>query len=543
MYKVLIVDDESFIREGLKSAVNWAEMGCEVVAEAADGLEAIQAIDAWSPHIIITDIKMPGLDGLAVTQHAVKVHSQIKVVILSGHGDFEYARQAIKHGAHDFILKPTNYSEVTATLCHAVAAIKAEERRQAELIRFRDEFKSQLDFYRVAFLRKLVTTPAKEIESRRNIRESLDLYGIPKGRAVHLILAKVDDFESVLQKDSEEHKQLMLIALEHQIQEYLQTIENSFLIPLRDERYGMLLIADNPLETNAINRICEELQKAIQENYLKLTLSFGVSRVKTDVSELNKAYLEAMEALDMNFYLGSGALVFYDDYMNQSPQTSGTPYSIYVECYKPILKLLQIGDEKACRKQLEQLFQLFEENQEEKDIVKSIAIELGAQTMTTVSNSNVTWPTDTRERLYLELMNGETSSSYFRILEKFICHLAKEVYKKTRSNHKKIIDQVIELISKHYMDQITLTWMSEKIHLNSSYISRLLKNEYGENFTDLLTRHRMEQAKQILKNPQVKIYEVSEKVGILDAQYFAIKFKKYTGMTPSEYRDNFNDLF
>ena len=122
--------------------------------------------------------------------------------------------------------------------------------------------------------------------------------------------------------------------------------------------------------------------------------------------------------------------------------------------------------------------------------------------------------------------------------------MVKNIHNSTKTNNKKIVQKIKDLIEQFHAEEISLTWVASKVYLNSSYVSRLLKKECGKNFTELLTQCRMEQAKQILKDPTVKINEASEKVGILDAQYLSRhKFKKYTGLTPSEYRDHFEDIF
>lgn len=543
MYKVLIADDESLIREGLTRGIDWNALRCEVVGEVSNGIEAIAAIEHMAPHIVITDIRMPGKNGLQVTEFATSSDLQRKVIILSGYSDFEYARQAVQLGAFDFILKPTDYSEVINVIKKAVEAIQMEERRNAELIKFKEEFRSQFHIYRRAFLNKLITIPQLSDRNLDGIRESMDLYGMKQDNPVYIMLCKIDEFESFRIRHSEEELQLLLMALDHQMISYLKEADGAYFVPLKDDLYAIVLMAENHLVENTLTMMCEELQMIIKSNYLKLTLSFGISTIKPSILELNKGYLEAGEALRHILYLGGESIIFFEGLQKSTNDASPFPYSTYIECYKPILKCLQIGDAAACHDQLQHLFRLFKCNQEQRDTIKSICIEVGAQVSSMITNSSMECPENLREQLYLEIINCETSEGYFKILDSVICEIAREVFKQTRTQHKKIVQQVLDLIHKHYMKDITLTWISSQIHLNSSYISRLVKNECGETFTNLLTQYRIEKAKEMLKNPQNKIYEVSKKVGITDAQYFSSKFKKHTGMTPSDYRDNFNDLF
>ena len=541
MYKVLIIDDEHLIRDGLMNTIDWKELGFDKVLKAANGFEAKKLIDQFNPHVIITDIKMPGMDGLQVTEYVMSIKPSTKVIILSGYDDFDYAQKAIKYGAFEFILKPSDYLELNKTIKMAVKKLKEEEKRDQEVLKLKEEFNARIDYFRQSFLKKMIISPQlSESFQHLQLEESLTLYNIPENGHTCLILAKVDHFDSFSQEKNEEEKQLVLLRMEQMLRDYFQYQLHvrygvkAFLIPLKDDLYGVLVMEDQPLPESIKIGFCENLQDTLYG--FPLTLSFGISRSKFSYLELNKAYFEALEALQYIFYFGNEAIILYSDIPSISEEKSEGSYLMYIEEIKPIIKALKIGDKGTCLKQLSYLFRLFVYNQESSNTVKSISIELMSQIKTLDRNNS-------NEELYMKILSTETNECCLKILEATISPLAENIHNKTRSNNKKVVEKVIDIIEQFHAEEISLTWVASKVHLNSSYVSRLIKKECGKNFTELLTQCRMEKAKQLLKDPTIKINEASEKVGILDAQYFSSKFKKYTGLTPSEYRDHFEDIF
>jgi two-component system response regulator YesN len=223
MLGVLIADDESLIREGLRQSLNWNELGLKVVGEASNGAEAMDAIKRLKPAILITDIKMPQKNGLEVTQFAKQFNPDMIVIIISGYSDFEYARQALKWGAFDFILKPTVFIEVMEVISRAVNAIRLEEKRKEEFSWFQTEIQQNIQFYRAAFLHKLITTPRLDERIQNQLYETLRLYEMSADGPVYLLVCKVDEFDS-LRYHSEEQLRIYLLALEHHVSSFLHNV-------------------------------------------------------------------------------------------------------------------------------------------------------------------------------------------------------------------------------------------------------------------------------------------------------------------------------
>ena len=545
MFKVLIADDEYTIREGLYATLDWVALQCEVIGLAKDGNEAIALIKRTQPDIVISDIRMPGIDGLQVAEAAWIINPQIKIILLSGYNEFEYAKQALQLGVVDFLLKPTVYEEVRETIRNTVHTIMIERRQHEELAKFKNEFANQIVSLRQNFLKSLLTIPqALSEQDEQNSQERLRLYGLDIKGSVYVLLCRIDHYEAVRSAYSVEEWQLLLLSLTFNMNEHLLTLHNSYLVPLKDDIFAIVFIDIHSLGELSLLAICQGLQDLMEKKYLRLTISIGLSQKKSSFLQLNQAYLEADKALEHIFYLGNESIVFYKDLL-WSSATEGTPhpYSVYLDYFKPILKSLQIGDEISAQKNLNNLIASIESNRESHEAVKTICIDLLSQFMQLLDSSNVRWPAERREQVYTESLRCETLDDYVRMLQLVVGELSSDIYKLTRSKHKKIVEQVLDIISNHFVEDLNLGWVAEQVHLNSSYVSRLLKNELNENFTNLVTKYRMEKAKAMLKDPQVKIYEVADQIGMPDSHYFSVKFKKYTGMTPSDYRGSYNEIF
>jgi two-component system response regulator YesN len=541
MLGVFLADDESVIREGLKTSIDWHGLGLEVVGEADNGIDAIQYIAELKPSIIITDIKMPGKNGLDVTQAAMNLNPQVKTIILTGYSDFEYARQAIKWGAYDFILKPTVFTEVIEVINRAANSIRLEEKRRDDFNRFKTEIKQNIDFYRKAFLHRLITIPQLGDRTKDNLGETLELYEMPSDGPAYLLLCKVDEFDSH-RYHSEEQLRVSLLVLEHQISDFFRFKSGVYSLPVKDGLIAVIIRTDEEQTEQQLTQLCEELQVSVKNNYLPFTISIGISSLLSSLLELHKGHLEASDVLGHILYLGNESILFFDG-LYRDFNVLLIPYSIFSDSCKSIIKALQIGDRESSIRHLQYLFRLFDYHKANHHTIKGICIELGVLIHLALESAKSEEVSANREKYYIQIMNCETSDKYYQLLSNLIISIADDIYRKTHTNHKKIVQKALDLIASHYMKDITLTWIAGQVYLNTSYLSRLFKNECNENFTVLLTKHRMEKAKLLLKDPSIKIYDVAGQVGIADPQYFAVLFKKHTGMSPSSYRDHFEEIF
>ncbi|MCQ6561350.1 response regulator [Paenibacillus mendelii] len=544
MYKVLIVDDENVIREGIRTSIDWNSLGCAVINEASHGAEAIEMIQKDCPDIVITDIRMPGIGGLELMEKVAASYPHTRVILLSGYSDFEYVRRAVQLGAFDYLLKPTSYRELHQILEKAILDFEAERERDLQIEVFRNELKQNLYFYRQAYLQKLILSPVAF--ERTELTETLHIYEM-KDQTFRLLLIKAEIIDTNrLSQKTKEH-QLSRLTTEHRLRLYFQEYKGTIYVPLEHDNYAIIYNGHDIHEFDQFMQRCEMILEHVTRLQPRLSVSIGVSSIHSSYVELNKAYLEAYESLQHIFYLGTNSIIFYDDLPTDVPNSpslrlSSLHLSNYADISESMLRTLKIGNQEDAKDQVNKLFQIFESYKEKLPDAKNICIELIAQIVSLISTSRFII-SDEYYNIFEDMINAHSFEQLHELLQGYVSRVAGDIYKQTRTGHKKIVDQVLALISEHYRESISLLWISESVHLNSSYLSRLIKAECNQTFTDLLTRYRLEKAKQLLRDPHCKVYEVAELVGFTDPHYFATRFKKYAGLTPSEYRDNFDDLF
>jgi len=538
MYKVLIVDDEPIIRKGLRNIINWKNFGCEVVAEAADGLDGLELIREHKPDIIITDIKMPETDGLSMIRQIKKDVPDSKIIILTGHRDFDYVHEALKLGVTDFLLKPSRIEELTSAISRAVKELKFQNQRSEELDKL-----SQLFMQNISVLReKLLYDIIYEINTNRDdIKEKLELFQTRQGNFL-MLLVQNDAEESDGSDISQYDRHLYQFGI---INTFIEIFSDKFdVLHVTLDTVGIAFIV-MPREgvedelAEAINKKCTYLQEIIN-NCFGFTVTIAISSEGSDFTELPQKFSECRAALEHKFYLGNNSIIYHSD-VNTFFRYDD--HSMLEKLQKALLESIKSGNEAAVEDRLKDIYSYIRNiDPSQKEFIKNFYWN----TITSINNIRLSLMSseDGRKVEYTEL------SGLYGLIEKcgnadelhtLLEESARSVVSKVNSYNNKsiklILRKAVEYLQQHYHEPITLNEVAEHTFVSTYYISRMFKKEMGKNFVDYLNELRIEKAKELLKDVRYKTYEVAEKVGIPDAHYFSRLFKKYVGKTPTEYRE------
>ncbi|HOA54118.1 MAG TPA: response regulator transcription factor [Clostridiales bacterium] len=538
MYKVLIVDDEPIIRKGLRNIINWKNYGCEVIAEAEDGQDGLELIREHRPDIIITDIKMPETDGLSMIKQIKEDVPDSKIIILTGHRDFDFVHEALKLGVIDFLLKPSRIEELTSAISRAVKELNFQNQRSAELDKL-----SQMFVQNISVLReKLLYDIIHEINTNHEeIKEKLELFEMKQGE-YRMLLVQNDAEESDGNELSQYDRHLYQFGIINTFIEIfadkfevlhvtLDTVGIAFIVlPLEDAEEGL---------TEIINKKCTYLQEIIK-NCFGFTVTIAISSKGSDYTELPQKFNECRAALEHKFYLGNNSIIYHSDVNTFFKYDD---HSMLEKLQKALLEGIKSGNETAVEDRLKDIFSYIRNiDPSRKEFIKNFYWN----TITSINNIRISLITgeDDKKIDYTEL------SGLYSLIEKctnmdemntLLEESARSVVTKVNNYNNKsiklILRKAVEYIHEHYHEQITLNEVAEHTFVSTYYISRMFKKEMGKNFVDYLNELRMEKARELLKDVRYKTYEVAEKVGIPDAHYFSRLFKKYVGMTPTEYRE------
>lgn len=309
MFRVMIIDDEPIIRKGIRNIINWKQFDCEVCAEASDGEEGKNLIEDFRPDILLTDIRMPGTDGLAMIRAVKDLVPHSKIIILTGYRDFDYVQEAIKLGVFDFVLKPTKIEELTAVLGRAVSELKCLVKRDEELEKLKKLFEQNIPVLKEKLLYDILYGINLDRES---MPAQAQLLGICIGR---FILAVVEiDNEDEEKRFSQYDYHLYQFGIINTFRDVFSDTFELISVGLNGGGAAFVLqSAVNSMEYMVmVNDKCTYLQEMIT-NCFGFTVTIAVSSEGTGVMQLAEKLRECREGLEHKFYLGSNAIIFYGD--------------------------------------------------------------------------------------------------------------------------------------------------------------------------------------------------------------------------------------
>ncbi|MBT2679981.1 response regulator [Bacillus sp. ISL-35] len=499
MYKVLIADDEKNIRLGIQAMIKreYPEFTTFI---ASDGQEALERIEENEPDIVITDIKMPRMDGIQLIKEIQQKEIQTAIVILSGYDDFSYAKEAIKHKVRDYLLKPVNRSELFKTL-----KLITEELEHSQKMTYQ-----HMDEYRASQLNYILLNPNLQKDVVEDLYKKMKIEAYPDGFYVGIIDAEVE------------------IENAHLLEKINQLLQSSSdCIPFLDKD-GRVTIISADLEQFSLFK--EQLGR---DRHLVFTI--GISEKEQDIRELKKTYEQAATALKYHFLYPRRQVIFFEN-VKEKPDGSSIP----VELINKISNMLGTERENEIKTNLRQVMDfdviahssisyLEDLNQAiNETIFKGFFKRLGDESLVTFELLNK----------IDDIYNFDNFHEYFHALEGLLMRIH-EYNKQMRSvySEQKYMDRAIAYIRENYHKDLNLAVVANYISLNYSYFSHMFKEYIGQNFVDYLKMVRVENAKKLLKETDFKILEISEMVGYKNPKQFARVFREAEGISPKEFRE------
>lgn len=514
MLKVLLVDDERIILEGISSLVDWKRHNTVLVGTAQNGLEALRWMERDLPHIVITDIRMPGLDGLQLVERAVQNGWNVRFIILSGYNEFDYAKTAMKYGVRHYLLKPCGEEQIMDALGKVAWEIRQERKKDTFVQSIKDGLAKVLPYAKEQFLKEFVTNKTygkKEWEYYRKL------------------------FELQMERT---RIRLALFMFEGEVEfEHMFALKN-----IADDIFGQPLLKLSTtigedvillLEETDEQTMFEQIEKVrtVFHEYYKIGTTVALSD-PGEIYEARKLYRETLECIRYRFYLGEGSVITKNDISH----VRGTGRSELAFDEEKLCLSLRAGNWPEAERELKEFFDGLLALEEEQTVIKSYCIQLY---LTIIRESGET----EMERYYRELVKFEQMDTV-RQLEDFMKTVAGEIaeahYAAARNSHSTIAAQVKQIIEEHlYNPDLSLSWISRNhLFMHPDYLGKLFRQEYGEKFSTYVVKARIEQAKRrIEQSDDVRIFEIAEEIGFgNNPQYFSQVFKKHTGYSPSEYK-------
>lgn len=538
MLKVFIVDDDAATRTNLKTLMNWENYGFMISGEAINGSSAVQMIVQDTPDIVITDMNMPVMDGVALIEFLERHHPYIKVIALSGYDDFNYVRNSMKSGAVDYLLKHMlNIDTLLNGLNNAKNLILYERNKNDRMNRLEEQLIENKAALRQIFIKQLIKgiiNNKSEIEQKIG---ELDLELDTRNLAV--VIAEIDDFNFLQERfDIREINKLISSVIDIST-EILKDMGKAVFSHLETSRFIIIFsfgsIRSDLYIFNHIFTTIERIKTSIMR-YLNITACFSISRLFNDLSEISKIYKEVDLALQDKFFRGKGRIInepskanVKNDYFNLDIDDEKNIFTallsvnriIVHECVNAIFK--RIVDRGANYKSVQMIcIELV-------NIVNRVARELGIEVKTVYSDEEIPY-----EKIRKFETITEVKEWILSVYGKLINLIE---IRGLNTSYSESTKKAIEFVQRNYTRNISLSDAADYIGVNSSYLSRVFKEECGKGFVEYLNMIRVEHAKRLIEKGSIKFKEIVKEVGFNNYTYFFKVFKNIINMTPVEYKE------
>lgn len=515
MIKVMVIDDEAKIRKGLMGYIDWTSLDCNVVKDFENGRLAIDYLADHPVDLIISDIKMPGADGLEVSKFIHHHAPNTRIILYTGYSDFNYAQTAIAFGVADFIVKPSSMEEIMRILKKNIEKIKKQQEKDRHLNTLENQLENVQEYRKQSYIKKFIVG---EDVDRQTVKKALEAYN-SNMESYCLLLYQIKRKKTIFH-----HQTLQFINLS--LSDF-----NQYTFTLNQSTYGTLVFFDKPSQKNPIRVLeakCNEINDFVI-HYIKGSIFIGLSDIHYSLEEAPVAYTEAQRCLDYSFY-GDNPLILYRQLKNTKNNPTYVAYNL-----EKISQYLVKGDATQSTTTITSMLKIMADNREPVDYIKSMGVAIYTVAMSVVKKHNLTFSDIfSEEEPYRAILEAECIDDLIDTLNDMVNTI---IHYLSIGNNNYIIKQAMNYIHNHYNTPIKLQNIADHIHINSSYLSRLFKDKTNQTITQTLRDIRIEKAKVLLKDYTNKTYDVASMVGFDDAAYFSYVFKKETGYSPSQYKN------
>lgn len=542
MLKIFLAEDEVVVRETIKRMIPWEELGFELVGEAADGEMALPLLIRQQPDLLITDIKMPFMDGLTLARLAKKEIPGLKVVILSGYDDFNYAKQAIGIGVEDYLLKPITKNALIERLSEIRSRYEHEKTQKEYYEKFQREMQAYEKNSRRDFFEALVGGSMDMMEVYKRA-EKLGLDIVAEAYNVLIFTMNCDeDFSG--QRDEYSSWEAESLEL---LENFFAGHSSAMLFRSNIFSYGVLLKGQREAIEENTRACVDEIRKILSRQDGRREWFLAVGQSVERLSQIQKSYHTASRAFSQR-YLYDENILYYDEmetmeHPGGQAETEDNAYlqKVDVNALNPAIlqKFLSNGLQEETENFVKDYFYAIGQEPMESLVFRNyVILNVRFSVISFIKglgcDTNEMESADTEEVLAESGKNMESAIAYAK---KMISQAIEIRDQNSGNKNRSILKTAVDFIDSHYMDEeISLNTVANVANVSSNHFSALFSQNMGQTFIEYLTTLRMNKAKELLRCTGMRSSEIAGEIGYKDAHYFSYLFKKTQGMTPSDYR-------
>jgi two-component system response regulator YesN len=532
--RVVLVDDEPIFREGLAADVPWAELGMELVGLAEDGEQALEIIGQQHPDLIITDVRMPFVDGLELVARTQVFLPEAVFVIISGHDEFQYAQRALRLGVKEYVLKPIDLDQLQSTLRKIGAEYENRKNERDEARRLEEAVRQSKPLLRESFFKDLIS---RQIDSRM-IRSRLDEFGYqPRQR---LWVAAIVSLDTHINTDRTEFE-ASYCGLDWSLYSLLKELtageETTVAFSTAEDECVLCFSSSNEIK---LKKKVSGVFKLIHERAaweIGCTASMAIGSMVDSAEKLWRSHDQALQALRWRYLLGRDREIWYVDI----PVDDRTGQVSLRHLDGAFFTDITIGNWHAVEEAIGALIQdMREQGEQASACIQIVVATLFAEIRKILEDLGIMAEKSSELAFqgYQKILKQPTIEDTKKELLVFLANAMKMIEKQRLGRFKLVIEGAKKYIQTHFKDnKLSLEQVARAVAMSPCYLSAIFKPESGQTLREYITSLRLKRAKELLEVTAYRVGEVGYAVGFNNPTYFSTIFKKYFGISPAEYRE------
>ena len=533
LYRIILADDEEEVRKGIIRKIDWARLGFQVVGDAGNGKDALEMIEQMEPDVVMTDIRMPYMDGLALSAWIRKKYPSMKILIFSGYDDFEYAQQAIKLKVAEYILKPVNVEELTEILNRVKDNLDDEIAQRRDVSLLRESYRRSLPIMRELFFNDLVRGNVTEEAACQKLREyQVDILDARKWVAavVHVEAREPGEGHPLsLHREQE----LIPISVRQLVEDNLN---GYFRFTIFNSTVGITIIAaidQGNSQTGFIDLlgdVCKEIRRI-----LEVTATIGVGSSSMGVGQIGKSYQSAVDALGYKAIVGTGGTI----YINDVEPVSRGKLELDGKDEAELVSAIKFGPRKAIEAAVSLVMGRMDDARVHVHQYQIYMLSI----INCITRLMQQYDMDLRqifgsEDSYMQLIsNGQKKEEFTAWLILVACRMNEAMSRQRDKTARNAISKAKQYIQEYYQNpDLSVEMLCRELHMSPAYFSTMFKKETGQTYVAYLTEIRLNKAVELLNGTNDRTYVIAQNVGYQEQNYFRYVCKQRLGVSRTWFR-------
>ena len=526
-YTVLLVDDEEEVFQVIMKKLNWESMGFSIAGYARNGVEALEMAEELQPDVVMTDIKMPYMDGLTLCKKLKELYQKVKVIIFSGFDEFEYAKEAIKIEAEEYILKPINSNELREVFERIKVNLDKELDEKRNIDKLREYYMESLPVLQENFYTSLIEGRIPESQIEKYVQNyQINLTG--PYYVVTVLHISTTNPENVPIDPF-----LLTVSVKKLAEEQLTEKWNC-----RTVTYlGDILVIAQLSDVDSVTHFTDDMDRfcKMAKRVCKAKITAGIGHVCSGPEELQMSYLGAKNAVSYRVLYGNTRAINIAEIDPQ--ENADLPWE--EPFIQKIIKKVKVGEEQPLLDAIAEFTEKLAGSKMSLQRYRILIMELITELSRFGANNQINLEDvfGGNGDVYTRAMQLESTDALREWLCENCLKLQKQVQNERQDTTKSFVSKAIDYVKEHYADtDLGIETICGYLNVSAAYFSTVFKKETGKTFINYLTDYRMEEAVELLLTQNEKTYVIAEKVGYTDPNYFSYVFKKQFGMSPSKYK-------